>query len=59
LGRSTPAARIGTLLGPPFCGALIDRTASYRLAILFTMAVTIVSYLILRPLELREAEKYD
>jgi cyanate permease len=46
-------------LGPPFCGALIDRTGSYRLAILFTMTVTIVSYLILRPLELREAQRYD
>jgi MFS family permease len=59
LGTLYTGSAIGTLLGPPFCGALIDRTASYRLAILFTMAVTIVSYLILRPLELREAEKYD
>jgi MFS family permease len=59
LGTLYTGSAIGTLLGPPFCGALIDRTGSYRLAILFTMAVTIVSYLILRPLELREAEKYD
>jgi hypothetical protein len=47
------------MLGPPFCGLLIDRTGNYRWAILFTMAATIVSYLIVRPLELREAEKYD
>jgi len=59
LGTLYTGSAIGTLLGPPFCGALIDRTGSYRLAILFTMAVTIVSYLILRPLEMREAEKYD
>jgi MFS family permease len=59
LGTLYTGSAIGTLLGPPVCGALIDRTGSYRLAILFTMAVTIVSYLILRPLELREAEKYD
>jgi len=59
LGTLYTGSAIGTLLGPPFCGALIDRTGSYRLAIIFTMAVTIVSYLILRPLELREAEKYD
>jgi MFS family permease len=59
LGTLYTGSAIGTLLGPPFCGALIDRTGSYRLAILFTMVVTIVSYLILRPLELREAEKYD
>jgi len=59
LGTLYTGSAIGTLLGPPFCGALIDRTGSYRLAIIFTMAVTIVSYLILHPLELREAEKYD
>ena len=59
LGTLYTGSAIGTLLGPPFCGALIDRTGSYRLAIIFTMALTIVSYLILRPLELREAEKYD
>jgi MFS family permease len=59
LGTLYTGSAIGTLLGPPFCGALIDRTGSYRLAILFTMAATIMSYLILRPLELREAEKYD
>lgn len=58
LGTLYTGSAIGTLLGPPFCGALIDRTGSYRLAILFTMGVTIASYLILRPLERREAEKY-
>jgi MFS family permease len=59
LGTLYTGCAIGTLLGPPFCGALIDHTGSYRLAILFTMAVTVASYLILRPLEQREAKKYD
>jgi MFS family permease len=59
LGTLYTGSAIGTLLGPPFCGALVDRTGSYRLAILFTMAVTIVSYVILLPLERREAERYD
>lgn len=58
LGTLYTGCAIGTLLGPPFCGALVDRTGSYRLAILFTMAVTIVSYVILLPLEVREAERY-
>ncbi len=59
LGTLYTGCAIGTLLGPPFCGALIDRTGSYRLAILFTMVVTIASYVILLPLEQREAERYD
>jgi len=58
LGTLYTGCAIGTLLGPPFCGALVDRTGSYRIAILFTMAVTIVSYVILLPLEVREAERY-
>jgi MFS family permease len=59
LGTLYTGCAIGTLLGPPFCGALVDRSGSYRLAILFTMAVTIVSYVILLPLEIREAERYE
>jgi MFS family permease len=58
LGTLYTGSAIGTLLGPPFCGALVDHTGSYRLAILFTMAVTIASYAILLPLERREAEHY-
>src|SRR6185437_5593789 len=54
LGSLYTGCAIGTLLGPPFCGALIDRTGSYRLAILFTLAVTVASYVILLPLEVRE-----
>lgn len=57
LGSLYTGSAIGTLLGPPFCGALIDRTGSYRLAILFTLAATIASYIILLPLERREAER--
>jgi MFS family permease len=58
LGTLYTGCAVGTLLGPPFCGALIDRTGSYRPAILFTMGVTIVSYLILLPLKRRETECY-
>ncbi len=59
LGTLYTGCAIGTLLGPPFCGALIDHTGNYRVALIFTIAVTIASFLILRPLELREAAKYD
>jgi MFS family permease len=59
LGTLYTGSAVGMMLGPPFCGLLIDRTGNYRWAILFTMAATIASYLIVRPLELREAEKYD
>jgi len=58
LGTLYTGCAIGTLLGPPLCGALIDRTGNYRTALIFTMAVTVGSYLILRPLELRETEKH-
>jgi MFS family permease len=55
LGTLYTGSAIGTLLGPPFCGALIDWTGSDRLAILFTMTLTIAAYVILLPLERREA----
>jgi MFS family permease len=58
LGTLYTGSAIGTLLGPPFCGALVDRTGSYQWAIVFTMAVTIASYVILLPLEMRETERY-
>ncbi len=59
LGTLYTGSAIGALLGPPFCGAVIDRTGSYRPAILFTMAITIASYVILLPLERREVERYE
>jgi MFS family permease len=59
LGTLYTGSAIGTLLGPPFCGALIDWTGGYRLAILFTMTITIAAYVILLPLERREGERYD
>lgn len=59
IGTLYTGSAIGTLLGPPFCGALIDRTGNYRLAIIFTMTVTIISYVILLPLERREIERFD
>jgi MFS family permease len=59
LGTLYTGSAIGALAGPPFCGALIDRTGSYRPAILVTMCVTIAGYAILLPLEHREIERAD
>lgn len=59
LGTLYTGCAIGTLLGPPFCGAIIDRTGSYRFAILFTMAATLASFFILGPLRRFEAEAED
>ena len=59
LGTLYTGCAIGTLLGPPFCGAIIDRTGNYRFAILFTMAATLASFFILGPLRRFEAEAED
>ncbi len=50
LGVLYTSSAIGTLLGPPVCGALIDHTGSYRIAVAFTMALTVGSFAILAPL---------
>jgi MFS family permease len=50
LGMLYTSSAIGTLLGPPVCGALIDHTGSYRIAVAFTMALTVGAFAIMLPL---------
>jgi len=50
LGMLYTSSAIGTLLGPPVCGALIDHTGSYRIAVAFTMALTVGAFAVVLPL---------
>jgi len=50
LGTLYTGSAFGTLMGPPLCGMIIDRTGGYRLAVAFTMACTIVAFIVLLPL---------
>ncbi|HLW71763.1 MAG TPA: MFS transporter [Candidatus Binataceae bacterium] len=56
LGTLYTSSAIGTLLGPPLCGAIVDRTGSYSTAIALTGGVTIVGCLLLT--RLRPASSY-
>jgi MFS family permease len=47
LGALYTNGAIGTLLGPPICGAIIDRTGSYLIAIGFTLLATIAAFVVL------------
>ena len=47
LGVLYTSSAIGTLLGPPLCGAIADRTGSYQYAIGFTLAATLTAFVIL------------
>ena len=50
LGALYTSSAIATLVGPPLCGAIIDRTGSYGLAIGFTLASAVVAFFVLLPL---------
>ncbi|MGH7917954.1 MAG: MFS transporter [Candidatus Binataceae bacterium] len=50
LGTLYTSSAIGTLLGPPFAGAIIDHTGSYTLAVIFTGATSVLAFFILLPL---------
>jgi MFS family permease len=50
LGVLYTSSAIGTLLGPPLCGAIVDRTGSYGFAIGLTLAATLAAFFILLPL---------
>lgn len=50
LGALYTSSAIATLVGPPLCGAIIDRTGSYSLAIWFTLASTVAGFFVLLPL---------
>jgi predicted MFS family arabinose efflux permease len=47
LGVLYTSSAIGTLLGPPLCGAIVDHTGSYQYAIGFTLTATLTASLIL------------
>jgi MFS family permease len=47
LGVLYTSTAVTTLVGPPIVGGIIDRTGSYGLGILFTLAVTMSGFLIL------------
>jgi MFS family permease len=47
LGALYTNGAIGTLIGPPLCGAIIDRTGSYLIAIGFTLIATIAAFVVL------------
>jgi MFS family permease len=47
LGALYTNGAIGTLIGPPLCGAIIDRTGSYLIAICFTLIATIAAFVVL------------
>lgn len=50
LGVLYTSSAIGTLLGPPLCGAIVDHTGSYHYAIGFTLTSTIIAFFVLLPL---------
>ncbi len=50
LGLLYTSSAFGTLLGPPLCGAAVDYTGDYRIAIVFTGAATVAAFFILLPL---------
>jgi MFS family permease len=47
LGTLYTSIAITALFGPPIVGAIIDRTGSYRIGILFTIAATLAGFLVL------------
>jgi MFS-type transporter involved in bile tolerance (Atg22 family) len=55
LGTLYTSSAFGTLMGPPLCGAIVDRTGSYTVAISFTGAVTVAGFLILLRLARRSS----
>jgi len=47
---------VGALLGPPLAGMIIDRTGSYRWAIVYSLLGALASYAVLLPLKDRERD---
>jgi MFS family permease len=50
LGTLYTSSAVGTLLGPPLAGAIIDHTGGYALAVIFTGATSVAAFFILLPL---------
>lgn len=53
LGTLYTSIAVTALFGPPIVGAIIDRTASYQVGILFTIATTLAGFLVLLALKPR------
>ncbi|HEV7987867.1 MAG TPA: hypothetical protein VGP23_05210, partial [Candidatus Binataceae bacterium] len=53
LGTLYTSIAATALFGPPIVGAIIDRTGSYQLGILFTIATTLAGFLVLLALRPR------
>jgi MFS-type transporter involved in bile tolerance (Atg22 family) len=51
LGTLYTSIAISAFLGPPIVGGIIDRTGSYQLGILFTIATTVAGFLVLLALK--------
>jgi len=51
LGTLYTSIAITALLAPPIVGGIIDRTGSYQLGILFTIAATLAGFLVLLALK--------
>ena len=47
---------VGALLGPPLAGMIIDRTGSYRWAIVYSLLGALASYAVLLPLKDRDRD---
>ena len=54
LGTLYTSIAITALFGPPIVGAIIDRTGSYQIGILFTIAATLTGFLVLLLLKPRK-----
>jgi cyanate permease len=54
LGTLYTSIAITALFGPPIVGAIIDRTGSYQIGILFTIAATLAGFLVLLLLKPRK-----
>lgn len=52
LGALYTSSAIATLVGPPLCGAIIDRTGSYQFAIGLTLAATVAAFFVLLPVNM-------
>jgi MFS transporter, OFA family, oxalate/formate antiporter len=50
LGTLYTSSAFSTLLGPPLCGAIIDHTGSYRIAVGLTLGAGVAASIVLLPL---------
>jgi len=51
MGLLYTSGGVGALLGPPLAGMIVDRTGSYRWAIVYSLIAAFASYVVLLPLK--------